>query len=73
VHDRPRHRCTRALARGVASCVGTLDDALTLATTIALAPRPAVREVKRRVLLEAQTTWIPLLEDEEHALRKALL
>jgi enoyl-CoA hydratase/carnithine racemase len=58
-----------ALARGVVSRVGTLDDALALATTIASAPRPAVREVKRRVLLEAQTTWMPLLEDEERALR----
>lgn len=62
-----------ALARGVVSRVGTVDDALALATTIASAPRPAVREVKRRVLLEAQTTWMPLLEDEERALRTALL
>jgi hypothetical protein len=31
-----------------------------------------VREIKRRVLLEAQTTWVPLL-GEERALREALL
>lgn len=62
-----------ALARGVVSRVGTLDDAMALAGEIAAAPRAAVREIKRRVLLEAERTWIPLLEEEERALRAALL
>jgi len=35
-------------------------------------PGAAVREIKRRVLLEAQTPWVPLL-GEERALREALL
>jgi enoyl-CoA hydratase len=62
-----------ALQRGVVSRVGTLDDALVLAEEIAAAPRPAVREIKRRVLVEARTTWLPLLEEEERALRAAVL
>ena len=62
-----------AVARGVVSRIGSLDDAVALATTIAAAPRQAVHEVKRRVLLEAQTTWLPLLEEEERALRAAVL
>ncbi len=63
----------QALARGVVSSVGALEDAVALATSIATAPRLAVREIKRRVLLEAQTSWIPLLEEEERALRAAVL
>ena len=39
----------------------------------AIAATPAARETRRRILLEAQTTWLPLLEDEERALREALL
>jgi len=62
-----------ALARGVVSSIGSLEDALALADEIASAPRPAVREVKRRVLLEAQNTWGPLLEEETRALRAAVL
>ncbi len=62
-----------SVARGVASLVGALEDAVALASVIAAAPRPAVREVKRRVLLEAQTTWMLLLEEEERALRAAVL
>ena len=62
-----------ALARGVVSSIGALEDALALATSIAAAPRPATREVKHRVLLEARTTWIPLLEEEARALRAAVL
>jgi len=62
-----------ALTRGVVSSVGAHEHAVALATSIAAAPRPAVREIKRRVLLEAQTTWLPLLEEEERALRAAVL
>ncbi len=62
-----------ALARAVVSRIGSLEDALALADEIAAAPRPAVREVKRRVLLEAQSTWGPLLAEETRALRAAVL
>lgn len=62
-----------ALARGVVQRVGTLEDAVGLAGDIAAAPRAAVREIKRRVLLEAQSSWLPLLKDEERALRAAVL
>ncbi len=53
--------------------VGTLEDAVGLAGDIAAAPRAAVREIKRRVLLDAQSTWLALLEEEERALRAAVL
>ena len=62
-----------ALARAVVSRIGSLEDALALADEIAAAPRPAVREVKRRVLIEAQSTWGPLLAEETRALRAAVL
>lgn len=62
-----------ALARAVVSRIGSLEDALALADEIAAAPRPAVREVKRRVLLEAQSTWGPLLAEETRALCAAVL
>ena len=62
-----------AAERGVVSRVGTLEDALALAGEIATAPRAAVREIKRRVLFEAERTWLALLEEEERALRDALL
>jgi enoyl-CoA hydratase/carnithine racemase len=62
-----------ALARGVAAAIGTLEDTLALADEIASAPRPAVREIKRRVLLEAENTWLPLLAAEQDALRAAVL
>ncbi|HEY3727375.1 MAG TPA: enoyl-CoA hydratase/isomerase family protein [Solirubrobacteraceae bacterium] len=62
-----------ALSRGVVSRIGTAQDAVALAGEVAAAPRKAVREVKRRVLLEAQSTWLPLLEEEERALREAVL
>ncbi|GAC1439203.1 MAG: hypothetical protein NVSMB51_16780 [Solirubrobacteraceae bacterium] len=62
-----------ALARGAVSHVGPLDDTLALAREIAAAPRGAVREVKRRALLEAQASWLPLLAEEERALRSAML
>ena len=45
-----------AHARGVVSSLGSLEDTLALAAQIASAPWPAVREIKRRVLLEAEST-----------------
>ena len=62
-----------ALARGVVSRIGAVDDARALAANVAAAPRRVVREIKQRVLLEAQTTWAPLLEEEARALRAAVL
>jgi enoyl-CoA hydratase/carnithine racemase len=62
-----------ALSSGIVTRLGDLDDALALAGEIAAAPRAAVREIKRRVLLEAQSTWGPLLEEETRALREAVL
>ncbi len=62
-----------ALDRGVVQRVGTLEDAVGLAGEIAVAPRAAVREIKRRVLMEAGSSWLALLEEEERALRAAVL
>jgi enoyl-CoA hydratase/carnithine racemase len=62
-----------ALDRGVVQRVGTLEDAIGLASDIAVAPRAAVREIKRRALMEAASSWLPLLEEEERALRAAVL
>jgi enoyl-CoA hydratase/carnithine racemase len=47
--------------------------AMDLADRIARAPRWAILETKRRVLLDAERTWQPLLEDELRALQDALL
>ena len=49
---------------------GALDDALALARAAAT---PAGRETKARALRQAESTWLPLLEDEERALRAAVL
>jgi enoyl-CoA hydratase/carnithine racemase len=49
---------------------GTLDDAVAAAGAAAT---PAGRETKARVLRAGRTTWLPLLEDEERALRAAVL
>jgi enoyl-CoA hydratase len=62
-----------ALALGVVSRVGDLDDALGLARAIAAHPRAAVAAVKRRIALEGEAGWGRLLEDERRALRDALL
>lgn len=61
-----------ALVRGVVGHVGDRERALALLDTIAAAPAATTREVKRRVLLEAETTWLPLLDDETERLRAAL-
>jgi enoyl-CoA hydratase/carnithine racemase len=50
-----------------------LPRAAEVAAAVAAAPRAATREVKRRVLLDAERTWLPLLDEEGRALRSALL
>jgi enoyl-CoA hydratase len=50
-----------------------LDRALEVADGIASSPRWAVLETKRRILLDAERTWLPLLDDELAALERALL
>ena len=62
-----------ALRWGVAGEIGDADAALALAARIAGPPGHVTREVKRRVLLEAETSWLPLLADEERVLRDVLL
>jgi 3-hydroxypropionyl-coenzyme A dehydratase len=62
-----------ALALGIASRGGGLDVALEVADAIAAAPRAATREVKRRILLEGEATWMAVLREEERQLREALL
>jgi enoyl-CoA hydratase/carnithine racemase len=44
-----------------------------VAAAIAGAPRAATREIRRRILLEGERTWLPLLDEEGRALREALL
>src|SRR5213592_3157007 len=67
----------RALALGV---VGELHEpaaleaaALDVAGRIAAAPGHVTREVKRRVLLGGERTWLALLADEGRVLREAIL
>src|SRR4051794_27688786 len=61
----------RALELGVVSAVG--DDAVAVAAQIAQAPGHVTREVKRRVLLGGEHTWLRLMADEGEQLRRALL
>jgi enoyl-CoA hydratase/carnithine racemase len=61
----------RALALGVVSAVG--EDPVALAAQIATAPGHVTREVKRRVLLGGEHTWLRLMADEGEQLRRALL
>jgi len=67
----------RALALGVVSEVYEPDAlgpaAVALAARIAAAPGHVTREVKRRVLLGGEQTWLALLADEGRVLREALL
>jgi enoyl-CoA hydratase/carnithine racemase len=66
----------QALALGVVSEVvesaALMNRARELAATIGASPRTAV-ETKRRILMDAERTWMPLLEHETHVLRDALL
>lgn len=59
--------------RGVLADIGGPGAALSLAREIAAAPPAATREIKRRVLLAGETTWLALLADEQAALEAALL
>ena len=59
--------------RGVISDVGGIGAAQRIAGEIAAAPPAATREVKRRILLAGETSWLPLLADETAALEAALL
>src|SRR3954464_1128723 len=63
----------RALALGVVSELGEPDAALALAAQVASAPGHVTREVKRRVLLGGEQTWLALMADEAEQLRRALL
>jgi enoyl-CoA hydratase len=58
--------------RGVLSDIGGIGAAMSIAQEIAAAPPAATREVKRRVLLLGETTWLPLLAEETEQLRVAL-
>lgn len=62
-----------ALAHGVVSDLGDLAHARALAGRVASAPASATREVKRRALAAAETTWLAALEDEGRVLRETLL
>jgi enoyl-CoA hydratase/carnithine racemase len=66
-----------ALDRGVVSALHSAEHlpaaGLELAESIAALPRTATLETKRRILIERETTWRPLFEREQQALREALL
>ncbi|MDX6664398.1 MAG: hypothetical protein QOG68_604 [Solirubrobacteraceae bacterium] len=58
---------------GVLSDIGGIGAALGIARQIASAPAAATREVKRRVLVAGESTWLALLAEETAALETALL
>jgi enoyl-CoA hydratase/carnithine racemase len=62
-----------ALERGVVSAVGDRATADAIAAEIASAPPAATREVKRRILLAGESTWLALFAEEHAALKNALL
>ena len=66
-----------ALRLGVVSEVVSDVDlparAVSLAEEIAALPRAAVLETKRRILLDAESSWGALFDDEERVFRAALL
>jgi hypothetical protein len=49
-----------------------LPRAREIAAAIGASPEAAL-ETKRRVLLDGERSWLPLLEDEAQVLRRALL
>ena len=57
----------------VVAAEALLPRALEIAGGIAAAPRAAVLEVKRRMLLDAEHTWLPLLDEEGRVFREAML
>src|SRR3954470_7854992 len=58
---------------GVVSDIGGAGAALGAAPQIAPPPPAATREVKRRILLEGEHSWLALLKEEQAALEAALL
>lgn len=58
--------------RGVLADIGGIGAALGIAREIAAAPPAATREVKRRILLAGESTWLALLADEAEQLKAAL-
>jgi enoyl-CoA hydratase/carnithine racemase len=58
---------------GVVSDIGGPGAAQGAAAMIASAPAAATREVKRRILLDGESTWLALLRDEQAQLEAALL
>jgi 2-(1,2-epoxy-1,2-dihydrophenyl)acetyl-CoA isomerase len=64
---------TLGIVSEVMASDGLRAAAMAFADRIARAPRWAVLETKRRVLLDAERTWQPLLDDELRALEEALL
>jgi enoyl-CoA hydratase/carnithine racemase len=66
-----------ALRFGVLEAVWPADElmprALEMAGRIASGPRSAIAETKRRILLDRERTIGPLFDEEERALREALL
>ena len=66
-----------ALRRNVVTSVHPqselLDRALELAQAIAAAPRTAVMETKRRILVERESVWGALFKREQEAFMEALL
>jgi enoyl-CoA hydratase len=62
-----------AQRRGVVTAIGDRAPPDALAREIASAPPAATREVKRRVLLAGERTWLALLAEETAALEAALL
>jgi len=64
---------SEALRLGVVSAVGERDAADAVAREIASAPPAATREVKRRVLLAGESSWLALFAEEHDALKRALL
>jgi enoyl-CoA hydratase len=66
-----------ALRMGIVSAVVPAElimpRSLELAGRIASSPRSAIAETKRRILLDRERAFGPLFEEEERALREALL
>jgi enoyl-CoA hydratase len=58
---------------GVVSDIGGPGAAQGAATMIASAPPAATREVKRRILVDGESTWLALMRDEQAQLEAALL
>jgi len=62
-----------ACQRGIVNAIAGPDAARAVAEKIAAAAPVATRAIKRRALLDAGRTWLPLLDEELDELRTALL